>query len=115
MRRIVLSLFAAALLTWSQTAVKQPTVPKDGVVPQGGFIPDAEVAVVVAEAVLVPVYGKATVGSERPFTATLHGSIWIVEGKVPCEGPPDAVCPGGAGEVWISKGTGQILYMTHLQ
>lgn len=115
MKRLILLLLAAALLIWSQDAVKQPRVPKDGVVPRDGFVPNAEVAVSVAEAVLIPVYGKQTVASERPFKATLRGNIWVVEGKVPCEGPPDAVCPGGAGEVWISKRTGQILFMTHLQ
>jgi NTF2 fold immunity protein len=115
MKRIALLLLVTALLSWSQDNLKQPSVPKDGVVPKDGFVPNAEVAVTVAEAVLVPVYGKKTVESERPFKATLRGNIWVVEGKVPCEGPPDAVCPGGAGEVWISKRTGQILFMTHLQ
>ncbi len=115
MKRIILFLLAAALLTWSQDTVKQPHVPNDGVVPRDGFVPNAEVAVTLAEAVLVPVYGKQTVAFERPFKASLRGNIWVVEGKVPCEGPPDAVCPGGAGEVWISKRTGQILFMTHLQ
>jgi hypothetical protein len=115
MKRIILLLLATALLIWSQNSGKQPRVPKDGVVPKEGFVPNAEVAVTVAEAVLAPVYGKQTIISERPFKATLRGNIWVVEGKVPCEGPSDAVCPGGAGEVWISKRTGQILFMTHLQ
>ena len=115
MKRITLFLLAAALSNWSQDTVKQPRVPKDGVVPKDGFVPNPEIAVTVAEAVLAPVYGRKTVASERPFKANLRGNIWVVEGKVPCEGPPDAVCPGGAGVVWISKRTGQILIMTHLQ
>ena len=115
MKQFILFLLAAALLSWSQTSGKRPAIPKDGVVPKEGFIPNAEVAVAVAEAVLVPVYGKQTALSERPYTAALHGNTWIIKGKVPCEGPPDAVCPGGAGEVWISKRTGEIRYMTHLQ
>lgn len=115
MNRIILFMLVSAMLAWSQDTVKHPSVPKDGVVPKGGFVPNAEVAVTVAEAVLVPVYGKQTVASEHPFNATLRRNIWIVQGKVPCEGARDAVCPGGAGEVWISERTGQILYMTHLQ
>ena len=79
MGRIILFLLAAALLTWSQDTAKQPRVPTDGVVPKDGFVPSADVAVTVAEAVLVPVYGKQTVASERPFRATLRGNIWIVE------------------------------------
>ena len=115
MRRFVFFLLAAAVLTYSQDSVKQPTIPKHGFVPKGGFVPSAEVAATVAEAVLTPVYGKQTVISERPFKATLNGNIWVVRGKVRCDGPPEAVCPGGAGEVWISQKNGQILYMAHGQ
>jgi NTF2 fold immunity protein len=66
------------------------TIPKDG------FVPTADIAVTIAEAVLVPVYGKEAVRSERPFHAVLKGNLWIVTGTVPCEGAPaGAACPGG--------------------
>jgi len=39
--------------------------------PKAGFVPDSKTAVTVAEAVLIPVYGKEQIESERPFTATL--------------------------------------------
>jgi NTF2 fold immunity protein len=42
--------------------------------------------VTIAEAVLVPVYGKDVVRSERPFHAVLKGNLWIVTGTAPCEG-----------------------------
>jgi len=115
MKRFVFFLLAAAVLTYSQDSVKRPMIPEGGVVPKRGFVPSAEVAEAVAEAVLTPVYGRQIVVSERPFKATLNGNIWVVKGKVPCDGPPEAVCPGGAGEVWISQKNGQILYMTHDQ
>jgi hypothetical protein len=115
MKQSVLFLFAAALLTYSQSNVKQLTVPGDGVVPKGGFVPNPEAAATIAEAVLIPVYGRQTVIAERPFKASLNVNIWVVKGRVPCDGPSDAVCPGGSGEVWISQKTGQILYMTHDQ
>ena len=87
-----------------------------GYVPPSGFVPNAETAVVIAEAVLKPVYGNDLIESERPFKAVLKGSAWIVTGSVPCHNPPPgAVCPGGAAEVRISKKTGQILFMTHYQ
>jgi len=87
-----------------------------GVVPKGGFVPDATTAEAIAEAVLVPIYGKEVITSERPFKATLKGEIWIVKGSVPCiAAPPGASCPGGAAEVHVSKRSGLISFMTHSQ
>jgi len=84
------------------------------VIPKNGFVPTAYVAIAIAEAVLVPVYGKNVIESERPFHATLKGDLWIVTGTVPCEDPPPgAVCPGGYAEVRISKKDGRIVYMIH--
>jgi len=92
----------------------RPRVPSDGYVPRSGFVPTAGVAIHIVEAVLVPVYGRSVVTSERPFHATLEGGAWIVKGTVPCAGaPPGAVCAGGNTEIWISKDDGKILYMIH--
>lgn len=84
------------------------------VVPKGGFVPTSRVAVAIAEAVLVPVYGKQQIESERPFKAELSGDVWDVTGTVACN-PPGSICPGGAAEVKISKKTGEIVFMTHYQ
>jgi hypothetical protein len=40
--------------------------------PKVGYVPDATTATRIAEAVLIPVYGKKQIESERPFTATLE-------------------------------------------
>jgi hypothetical protein len=48
-----------------------PLVCGQGFKPAGGFVPNADTAVKIAEAVLVPVYGKDRIESERPFTAKL--------------------------------------------
>jgi hypothetical protein len=88
-------------------------VPKS-VVPKAGFVPTAKVAVTIAEAVLVPVYGKQQIDSERPFKAELSRGVWDVTGTVACN-PPGSICPGGAAEVKISRKTGEILFMTHYQ
>jgi hypothetical protein len=89
---------------------------KSGFIPKDGFVPTANVARTIAEAVLSPVYGKETISSERPFKVTLEGDVWTVTGSVPCQNPPPgAVCPGGSAEVRISKKTAQILYMIHSQ
>ena len=87
-----------------------------GYVPPNGFVPTAETAIAVAEAVLIPVYGKDQIESERPFKAVLNENVWVVTGSVPCHNPPPgAECPGGAAEIKISKWTGQILFMTHYE
>lgn len=88
-------------------------VPKS-VRPKEGFVPTAAVAVAIAEAVLIPVYGKQQIASEWPFKAELSNGVWDVAGTVQCD-PPGSICPGGAAEVKISKKTGEILFMTHYQ
>jgi hypothetical protein len=80
-----------------------------GFVPRDGFVPNAEVAVKIAEAVLIPVFGKQQVLSERPFKARLEGELWIVEGTLNCAG----ICDGGTAEVRISKKSGEIIRMIH--
>ena len=71
---------------------------------------NAETAVKVGEAVLMPVYGEKQILAERPFKATPRGSVWTVEGTLPCGN-----CNGGTALVKISKTSGQILFMTHYQ
>jgi len=111
MRKILfIILFALiAVLAHSQTRQAPMFVPKEG------FVPDATTAQIIAEAVLIPIYGKETVLSERPFKAILKGNFWIITGSVRCEAPTGAVCPGGAAEVKISKKSGQILSVSHYQ
>jgi hypothetical protein len=95
-----------------EVAMGQPK--SAGFIPKNGFVPDEATAVAVAEAVLIPVYGKDTILSERPFKAVLRGEKWTVTGSVPCNSP-GLPCPGGEAVVWVSKKTGQILFMTHYQ
>ncbi|HSP07311.1 MAG TPA: YbbC/YhhH family protein [Acidobacteriota bacterium] len=78
--------------------------------PKSGFVPNAETAVKIAEAVLVPVYGEKKILAERPFNAKLGGDVWTVIGSLHCGAPH---CVGGTAEVKISKSSGQILQMVH--
>lgn len=71
--------------------------------PALGFIPDKATAVQVAEAILVPIYGKQMVESERPFSAILKGNTWKVEGYL----APGV--DGGVSEVWLDRRDGKIL------
>ncbi|MFI5088345.1 MAG: NTF2 fold immunity protein, partial [Terriglobales bacterium] len=99
-----LSLLVAALATGHPQTQQRPSFK-----PKGGFVPDAETALGVAEAVLVPVYGEKEILANHPFKATLHGDMWTVEGNLDCGGPPGTTCPGGTAVVKISKTSGQIL------
>ena len=113
MRRILIVAPAAAFLAF---ACIQALAQRVGYVPKEGFVPSADVALSVANAVLIPVYGKKLIDSEQPFTANLQRDIWVITGTIPCQNPPSSgACPGGAAEVRISKRTGQILFMDHPQ
>jgi hypothetical protein len=87
-----------------------------GFQPKGGFVPDKETAVKIAEAVLIPVYGKTQIESEQPFDASLKDGVWIVSGSLNCgndkHGKPN-VCVGGVAVVRISKADGRIIDMIH--
>ncbi len=77
--------------------------------PKEGFVPDEETAIHIAIAVLVPVYGEATVHSEEPFVATLHKGIWTVSGTV----PKITGYHGGVATVEIAKKDARIIRLIH--
>ena len=112
-RVFVLTIVLALACTFSFAQYPSLGVPKS-VVPEDGFVPTATVAVAVAEAVLIPVYGRQQIASERPFKAELSGGVWDVNGSLHCD-PPGSPCPGGTAQVKISRKTGEILFMTHYQ
>jgi NTF2 fold immunity protein len=85
-------------------------------VPKDGFVPDSATAVKIAEAVLIPVYGKEKIESERPFKATLENGVWTVNGTLYCpdgKGGVTTDCVGGTAEVKLSKADGRVLKMIH--
>ncbi len=89
-----------------------------GFKPPSGYVPDSATAVQIAEAVLSPIYGKEHIESERPFTATLKGDTWTVEGTLRCPDGKGGMrmsteCDGGVAVVKISKHNARILYMMH--
>ena len=75
--------------------------------PVDGFVPDAATATAIAEAILIPIYGRALIESERPFTANLNDTEWTVVGHLP-EG-----YVGGVALVVIDKSTARIIRVTH--
>jgi hypothetical protein len=110
MKRLVMTILlvvVAVAVAFSQ----EPQEPKEASVkPRDGFVPNAETAVKIGEAVLIPVYGEATIKRERPFKATRQGDMWRVTGTVNCGAPQ---CMGGTAVVRISKDSGEILFMGH--
>jgi hypothetical protein len=76
-------------------------------VPANGAIPDQATALRVAEAILEAAYGKIEIARGEPFTATLKGDVWVVQGTIP------AGWVGGAGYVEIEKSKGCVVQIGH--
>jgi hypothetical protein len=74
--------------------------------PEAGYVPDAETAMKIAEAVWLPNYGAAVLDM-RPWRARLENDVWVVEGSLP------RPMPGGVPIAKISKRTGEILRVSH--
>lgn len=79
--------------------------------PPGGFVPDARTAVRIAEAVLMPIYGKRVIAGERPFRATFANGVWTVLGTLQCA--KGESCIGGVAVVEISRSDARILRVSH--
>jgi hypothetical protein len=110
MKRLVTAILLVVVVV-AVAYSQEPQEPKEASVkPRGGFVPNAETAVKIGEAVLIPVYGEATINHERPFKATRQGDVWRVTGTVNCGAPQ---CMGGTAVVRISKASGEILFMGH--
>jgi len=111
MNRLVILCFAFVLVTYAAA---------QGYKPPSGFVPDSATAVQIAEAVLVPVYGKKQIESEKPFTARLKNDVWTVSGTLRCPDgkggfAPETECDGGTAVVQISKRDAHIISMIHYQ
>ena len=48
-------------------------------IPAKGFVPDELTARKIAEAVLLPIYGKEII-SQKPFKVELIGDVWVITG-----------------------------------
>jgi hypothetical protein len=92
-----------AALCCASTAVAQVPTFK----PSRGFVPDEKTAITIAEAVLKLIYGEQQIRREEPFTATLKGDTWTIDGYL----PPDL--DGGVAKVRLSRTNGRIIYIMH--
>jgi hypothetical protein len=80
---------------------------QNGYVPKDGFVPNAQTAIAIAEAVLIPIYGRRHIHSERPFTASLKDGIWTVGGSLP------SGYAGGVAVVELAKQDARIIRVVH--
>jgi hypothetical protein len=49
------------------------------------YVPDPATAIKIAVAFWEPIYGRKNVAQNKPFHATLHNAIWIVDGSLPAD------------------------------
>jgi hypothetical protein len=83
-----------------------------GYVPPDGFVPTPQVAAQIAEAILVPIYGRDNITEEKPFKIHLEGDVWIVQGTLP-QPTTGRITMGGVFMIKISRQTGEILDLIH--
>jgi hypothetical protein len=75
--------------------------------PSQGYVPNEETAIRVSEAILVPIYGREQIESEKPFHAKLESGVWRVEGTLP------AGTEGGVATVRLSQKDAHIISVSH--
>jgi hypothetical protein len=71
------------------------------------MVPNEQVALRIAEAVLIPIYGQETIDAEKPLVATLREGVWTVTGTL----PPRHV--GGVALIEIARADGRIIRVSH--
>lgn len=69
------------------------------------YVPDAETAKKIAEAVWFPIYGKSIL-DHKPYNAELKNGLWVVTGTIGDE-------LGGVAYIEIQKKDCKILKVTH--
>jgi len=76
-------------------------------VPDEGFVPDQMTAVILAEAILKPIYGEENIDRQKPFKVILKNNVWVITGTLP-EG-----LIGGVALIEISKKDAKIIRVSH--
>jgi hypothetical protein len=77
------------------------------VVPERGYVPDADTAISVAVAVWLPIYGRKAIAAEKPYHASLMDGVWTVKGSLP------KTMAGGVAVAEISMKDGTVLRVSH--
>jgi hypothetical protein len=77
--------------------------------PPHGMVPDRATALLIAEAVLFPIYGEEKIKAEYPLTVNLGSGVWTVKGTLPAR-----MNKGGVAVIEISKENGCILRVSQV-
>lgn len=73
-----------------------------------GYVPNAEMAVSIAETILFNIYTKESIINQRPYNVYLQdNAIWCIEGVLPQN------LEGGVFYIEISKDNGAVLKRLH--
>lgn len=104
-------LFAIVMLAINLTLASGENVERrknmHSFVPEQGFVPNETTAVTIAEAILVPIYGKDAIERQKPFVVSLFGNVWTITGSL----PKDIL--GGVFFVQIAKQDARVITLTH--
>ena len=98
-----LGLEAAVIQGQISVGEVSPDAPLAQDLPDAGFVPNADTAMRIAEAVWIPLYGLDTVKSQGSFRASLLGDVWTVQGSLATKGTADSLI------ALLSKSDGRIL------
>lgn len=104
LKLVVPAIFAFAAMSVSLADARA----EQAFLPEAGFVPNADTAARIAEAVWAPIYGREEIEDQKPFRVTLEGDVWKVRGKALPKG-----VVGGVAEADISKRDGRILRVIH--
>ena len=102
MKKYIYALMLPLLLSGIAVAESTP----HSYMPEQGYVPDAQTALKIAEAVWLPIYGDS-IYTKKTFTATQEGEKWVVQGSLPKQ------TVGGVPVAEISKKSGEILRVSH--
>lgn len=83
----------------------------DGYVPIDGLVPNADVAVKIAECVLIPIYGEKCIKEQAPYSVNLSDEVWAIEGTLNSNN--HEIILGGTFYIEISKKNGGIIKLLH--
>ena len=78
-----------------------------GIIPEDGFVPTAEVAAQLGYIVLAQIYGIDNINQQLPFSVNKEGDTWVLEGHL------EEGMDGGVAYIEIDKQSGQIKKVVH--
>src|SRR5262245_16967791 len=75
---------------------------------KGGLVPNREIAIRIAEAILFPIYGEKNIREQRPYQVNLKGGKWTIDGA-----PPPPGMTGGNFHIIILQRDARVVEIGH--